>query len=71
MRFPEADHLQNHTGLENTAWTRAEVRVRDGHEGPIDPENPPPLEVRVTHKNHREHLKQLVSNWLYGNDIRD
>lgn len=68
---PEADHTQNHTGLENTAWTRAEVRVRDSHDGPVDPNIPPPLEVRVTHQNHTEHLKQLVSNYLSGSDISD
>ncbi|KAF8962621.1 histidine phosphatase superfamily [Flammula alnicola] len=56
---PEASENQTHYGLMNTAWTRLDVRVRDGNHGPVDPANPPPLDVRVTHVNHSEHLKAL------------
>jgi broad specificity phosphatase PhoE len=57
---PEADHNALYTGLQNTAWTRLEVGMRGDHQGVIDPAKPPPLEVRVTHVNQTEHLKQLV-----------
>jgi len=56
---PEANQDRRYSGLWNTAWTRVEIRVRDGHHGPIDPVNPPPLEVRVTHVNQKEHVEIL------------
>ncbi|KAJ3478223.1 hypothetical protein NLJ89_g12385 [Agrocybe chaxingu] len=56
---PEAKKGQKYSGLLNTAWTRVEIRVREGHNGPVDPSNPPPLEVKMTHFNHKEHLDTL------------
>ncbi|KDR80143.1 hypothetical protein GALMADRAFT_62388 [Galerina marginata CBS 339.88] len=56
---PKANRNERHTGLMNTGWTRVEVRFRDSHIGPIDPTSPPPLEVRVTHVNNKEHLKSM------------
>jgi len=53
---PEADQKKTYYGLKNTAWTRMDIRVRDG---PVDPANPLALQVRVTHHNHREHLNSL------------
>ncbi|KAF9528355.1 histidine phosphatase superfamily [Crepidotus variabilis] len=55
----EAKDQRGYTGLMNTAWTRAEVKVRDGHGGPIDPINPPSLEVKITHVNEKAHLDAL------------
>lgn len=63
---PEADHKQEYSGLQNTAWTRVSVCIREGHTGLIDPSNPPPLEVRVTHQNSAEHLKALVIALSYN-----
>ncbi|PPQ71899.1 hypothetical protein CVT26_007194 [Gymnopilus dilepis] len=56
---PQADKKKNYTGLMNTAWTRAVVKLRDGHTGPIDPTSPPPLEVRITDINNTDHFKSL------------
>lgn len=47
-------------GLLNTAWTRVEVQLRNGHVGGIDPLNPPPLQVRVTHVNNKDHLSSVA-----------
>lgn len=55
---PQANLDGNYFGLLNAAWTRAEIRVRDGHHSPIDPANPPPFQVRVTHVNQNEHLER-------------
>ena len=32
------------------------------HTGPVDPANPPPLTVRVTHVNNCDHLDNIVCN---------
>ncbi|TFK34487.1 histidine phosphatase superfamily [Crucibulum laeve] len=57
---PESNRDVSYAGLLNTAWTRVTVRPRNDHEGPVDPHNPPPLEVKVTHVNVREHLNSLA-----------
>ncbi|KAF8814724.1 phosphoglycerate mutase [Phlegmacium glaucopus] len=59
---PEAKCDGNYYELMNTAWMRVEIRVRDGHHGPIDPAHPPPLEVRVTHINQEDHLQSLENS---------
>jgi broad specificity phosphatase PhoE len=54
---PEADQERTqYPGPLNAAWTRVDIRVRDGNYGLVDPSNPPALEVRITNENHREHL---------------
>ncbi|KAF9010146.1 histidine phosphatase superfamily [Cyathus striatus] len=54
---PESDKDVNYTGLLNTAWTRVQD---DNHSEPVDPHNPPPLEVQVTHVNNHDHLKNVA-----------
>ncbi|PPQ87652.1 hypothetical protein CVT25_011490 [Psilocybe cyanescens] len=56
---PDAVHTMRFTGLSNTAWTRVNVRIREGHRGPIDPSNPPPLEVTITNTKEKNHLSTL------------
>ncbi|KAL1663946.1 histidine phosphatase superfamily [Schizophyllum commune] len=40
----------------NTAWMRLELSPKDPSVKTIDPTNPPPLNVKETHTNQREHL---------------
>ncbi|KAH9478518.1 2,3-bisphosphoglycerate-dependent phosphoglycerate mutase [Psilocybe cubensis] len=56
---PHAPTMSRFGGLSNTAWTRMNVRIREGHQGPFDLSNPPPLEVIVTHTKERDHLKSV------------
>jgi len=53
---PESRRDKSYSGLVNTGWTRVVVSIKDGHSDPIDPENLPPLDVRVTDVNRRDHL---------------
>lgn len=34
--------------------------IQEGHRGPIDPSNPPPLEVTITNTKEKNHLSTLV-----------
>ncbi|KAL1745492.1 histidine phosphatase superfamily [Schizophyllum fasciatum] len=43
----------------NTAWMRLEVSPKDASAKDIDPNNPPPLNVKETHTNQREHLDDV------------
>ncbi|KAG2008753.1 hypothetical protein CC2G_014147 [Coprinopsis cinerea AmutBmut pab1-1] len=66
---PELDASKSYKGLLNTAWARAEVRVRDGHSGPIDLQKLPPLEVKVTHFNETQHLDGLPEELSDGEEV--
>lgn len=58
---PDSRRDVSYIGLLNTAWTRVTVSVKGGHVGPLDPENSPPLTVRVTDVNKYDHLNDIPS----------
>jgi len=58
---PDGRRNVSHRGLLNTAWTRVVISVKGSHTGPVDPANPPPLTVRVTHVNQFDHLDTISS----------
>ncbi|KAH6917997.1 histidine phosphatase superfamily [Coprinopsis sp. MPI-PUGE-AT-0042] len=58
---PLADKSKSYKGLLNTAWARVDIRIREGHSGPVDPDHLPALQVQVTHFNESKHL-EAVSN---------
>jgi len=57
---PDVGETKSYKGHLNTAWSRIEISVKEGHEGEYDLNSPPPLHVRLVTFNNFEHLDTVA-----------